>query len=80
MVADRPDQPIELKTFCCRLVNDPRAPQQEEAAYEDLPVVREVTREMLLDNFQRVRNEIAALVRSELQRIENTPELQHLLM
>ena len=80
MVADRPDQPIELKTFCCRIVNDPGALAQEEAAYKELPVVCKVTPEMLLDNFQQVRNDIAALIRSEMQRIENTPDLQHLLI
>jgi hypothetical protein len=80
MVADRPDQPIELKTFCCRIVNDPQALAEEEAAYEELPIVREVTQEILLDNFQRIRSEIAALIHSEMQRIESTPELRHLVI
>jgi hypothetical protein len=80
MVADRPDQPIELKTFCCRIVNDPQALSEEEAAYKELPVIREVTQQMLLDNFQRVRSEIAALIDSEMQRIKNSPELRHLLI
>jgi hypothetical protein len=80
MVADRPDQPIELKTFCCRIVNDPQALSEEEAAYKELPVIREVTQQMLLDNFQRVRSEIAALIDAEMQRIKNTPELRHLLI
>ena len=70
----------DLKTFCCRIINDPRALAQEEATYEELPMVREVTREMLLDNFQRVRGEVAALIHSEMQRIESTPELRHLLI
>jgi hypothetical protein len=80
MVADRPDQPIELKTFCCRIVNDPQALSEEEAAHKELPVIREVTQQMLLDNFQRVRSEIAALIDAEMQRIKNSPELRHLLI
>jgi YWFCY protein/TraM recognition site of TraD and TraG len=80
MVADRPDDPIELKTFCCRIVNDPTALAEEEKGYKELPVVQKVTQEMLLENFQRVRNDILALVNSEMQRIENNRELQHLVI
>jgi hypothetical protein len=80
MVADSPEQPIELKTFCCRMVNDPTALQKEEAAYEELPVVREVTPDILLQNFQQIRDDITRLIRAEWQRIENTPELRHLLI
>jgi hypothetical protein len=80
MVADSPDQPIELKTFCCRLVNDPTALQEEEAAYKELPVVREITQDTLLKNFQQIRDDITCLIRAEWQRIENTPDLRHLLI
>ena len=61
MVADSPEQPIELKTFCCRMVNDPAALQKEEAAYEELPVVREITPDSLLKNFQQIRDDITRL-------------------
>jgi hypothetical protein len=80
MVADRPDQPIELKNFCCRIVNDPEALAKEEAGYKELPLVAEVTQEMLLENFNRVRTDIGALIDAEIQRIKNTPELRHLLI
>ena len=80
MVADSPEQPIELKTFCCRIVNDPTALQKEAAAYEELPIVREITQDILLQNFQQIRDDITHLIRAELQRIENTPELRHLLI
>ncbi|HEV3413389.1 MAG TPA: conjugal transfer protein MobC [Puia sp.] len=80
MVADSPDQAMELKIFCCRVVNDPAALQEEEAAYKELPLVREVTHDILLQNFQQIRDDITGLIRAELQRIENTPELRHLLI
>jgi hypothetical protein len=80
MVADRPDQPIELKTFSCRIVNDPQALIEEEKTYDELPTIREVTQDMLLTNFHQIRSDIAALIRSEMYRISNTPDLQHLLL
>ena len=43
MVADNPDQPIDLKMFCCRVLNDHKALAEETARYEDLPVIRNVT-------------------------------------
>ena len=80
MVADRPNVPIELKTFCSRIVNDPQALAKEEKGYEDLPVVREVSDKILLDNFHRIRNEIGALVNAEMRRIENSSWLRHLII
>ena len=80
MVADRPDQPIELKTFCCRLVNDPAALEKESASLGDLPVVRSVSSDMLVENYTQIRRDIRMLVDNELARISSTPELQHLLL
>jgi hypothetical protein len=48
--------------------------------YEELPVEREVTHQMLLDNFHQIRKDIATLIDSELDRISNTSELRHLLI
>lgn len=78
MVADTPDQPIELKTFCCRLVNDPAALLQKSSTWEDLPVIRKVTSKMLLKNFNQIRSDIDTLVEKELTRIRDTPTLRHL--
>jgi hypothetical protein len=80
MVADRPEQPIELKTFCCRIVNDPQALMEEEKTYDELPVIREVTQDILLSNFHQIRSDITALINSEMDRISNTPDLKHLLI
>lgn len=80
MVADTPEQPIDLKTFCCRLVNDPAALAQEAAAYQPLPITQEISPEELAKNFRRIRAEIEALVKAEILRIKNSPELAHLFI
>jgi hypothetical protein len=41
MVADTPEQPVELKTFCCRIVNDPVALAEEQKHYQELPIIRD---------------------------------------
>ena|ERR1700742_4129015 len=40
----------------------------------------EVTQGMLLENFHSIRDDIAALIHSELDRISSTPELRQLLI
>ncbi|HEV2483624.1 MAG TPA: YWFCY domain-containing protein [Puia sp.] len=80
MVADTPTQPIAIKTFCCRLINDPAALAQETNDYQPLPTTRETTPEELTENFHRIRMEIETLTRSELTRIKNSPELAHLVI
>jgi YWFCY protein/Type IV secretory system Conjugative DNA transfer len=80
MVADTPEQPVDLKGFCCRVINDPEALAREEAAFVELPVVRQVTQEMLMEHFMQVRQEIGELVEKEMERIDRTPELRHLVI
>jgi hypothetical protein len=42
MTADNTDQPIELKAFCCKIINDHEALRREEEGYKDLPIIRKV--------------------------------------
>jgi hypothetical protein len=80
MVADTPTQPIPIKTFCCRLVNDPTALTAEAASFADLPQVRDVSHEALLAHFELIRAEVARVVQTELDRIRNAPEFAHLVL
>jgi hypothetical protein len=77
---DTPEHPIELKTFCCRIVNDPIALAEERKFYQELPTILEVSQGMLTDNFQQIRKDIALLIDSERNRISNNPLLRHLLI
>jgi hypothetical protein len=80
MVADNPDQPIKLKAFCCKVLNDHDALKKEEEGYKPLPVVRNVTQQMILDNFLQIKKDIDDLIQSELERMMDTPELEHLII
>ena len=70
MVADNPDQPIELKMFHSRIQNDHDAIAKEEAAYKPIPKVAEVTEEDVIENYIRIKTEIDELIRSEMMLIE----------
>jgi type IV secretory pathway TraG/TraD family ATPase VirD4 len=80
MVADNPDQPIELKAFCCKVLNDHDVLKKEEDGYKALPEVRKVTQQMILDNFLQIKQDINELIESELERMMDTPELEHLII
>ena len=39
MVADNPDQKIELKAFCAEVVNDHEVLSKEQEKYKELPTI-----------------------------------------
>ncbi len=73
MVADDPDQKIELKAFYGTILNDHEALEQEQAGYKPIPVVREVTPAMIKRSYVQIRQEIEDLVNAEMERIMGDP-------
>src|SRR5688500_18051537 len=51
MVADNPDQKIELKAFGAEIVNDHKALNRELAGYKKLPIVSKVETSDVLKNY-----------------------------
>jgi hypothetical protein len=80
MVADSPNQPIELKAFCSKIVIDHNNLEKEKRQYKELPKVTDVTEQLLLDNFLQVKQDIELMIRSELGRMSNSEELVDLLI
>jgi TusA-related sulfurtransferase len=80
MVADNPDQEIDLKAFCAKITNDHAALKKEEDGYRDLPVVKVISEEELLNNYIQVRRDVTAIIRSEVDRITDSPDLAHLMI
>lgn len=78
MVADDPSQKIKLKTFHCEIINDHDSIQMEANTYKSLPLTSEVSQQSVIDNFKRIKGEIASLIENEIERILNTPGLQKL--
>jgi hypothetical protein len=75
MVADNPDQKIELKMFHAEIINDHQAIALEEKTYVDLPQIRKVTEEDLQENYVRIKEDIQDLLRRELATLEEPPEV-----
>ncbi|WP_126248089.1 conjugal transfer protein MobC [Chitinophaga rhizosphaerae] len=79
LMADTPTEPIKLKAFHSMIQNDHAAIAAEEAAYQEIPVIRNITPEEVNANFQRIKDDINEIRYFEIERIKNDPNLSHLL-
>ena len=86
-VADNFNERIEQKIFHCEIVVDVEKVKREEQAYKPIPVITDFTdadgndrmKEMIQENYNRIKAEVRQIAADELQRIQSDPELQHLL-
>ena len=86
-VADNFGETIEQKIFHAQIVVDNEAVQKETAAYQPLPEIssfldengNDTMEEQIRANYRQIKQDIVELVENELIRIENDPELKHLL-
>lgn len=80
MVADDPDQRIDLKTFHCQIINDHKTLKEQQDNYQPIPIARNLDS----GNIQRVYLEIKAdvqdIVDSEIERISADPGLAYLMV
>ncbi|WP_018612087.1 hypothetical protein [Segetibacter koreensis] len=80
MVTDDPDQKIELKAFCCEIVNDQEELEKEVASYKNLEIVSNVEQRQITRNYLCIKKDVATIVESELERMLNTPGLEALMV
>ena len=69
MVADDPDNKIDLKTFHSAIQNDHDAIKKEEEAYQPIPSVREVDQAEVLMNYHQIIEDIKVLVETVLSQL-----------
>ncbi|MHB1177175.1 MAG: conjugal transfer protein MobC [Daejeonella sp.] len=67
LVSDDPNTAIDLKVFHCRIQNDHNAIQQEEAAYQTIPKIREIGPELIQLNYLGIKQDIRDLMEAELE-------------
>lgn len=86
-VADNFDERIEQKIFHCEIVVDNERVSAETKAYRKIPVITNFVdengvdrmKEMIKENYDRIKAEAKQIVADELQRIKDDPDLCHLL-
>jgi hypothetical protein len=66
LVADDPDNKIDLKVFHNEIINDHKAIKDEESAYKELPVVRQIDSDMIMANYLNIKKDIDSIIQKEL--------------
>ena len=79
-VADNPDQLIELKTFHRKIINDTAAINQAKASFLPPPFVKEVTKEMVQENYRLIKQEVQDIVDLLMEQVLNTDSLKGLFV
>jgi hypothetical protein len=69
MVADDPDNKIDLKAFHNAIQNDHEAIRQEEARYQAIPLVRDVDQAEVLMNYHQIKEDIKILVETVISQL-----------
>ena len=80
MVADDPDNKIELKTFHCEIINDHDALEQEQRQYKQIPIIRTLDNSVVQRNYTQVKQDIQNIVQAEMERLLNDPASAHLII
>lgn len=74
MVADNPDEKIKLKMFHAEVINDSDAMNIEMKTFVDLPVVKEIAEQKIMDNYYQIKHDIQMLVDQEMYRLRMLEE------
>src|SRR5690606_28772008 len=69
ILADNPDQKINLKMFHGEIQNDHEAIKNEEAAYQMIPVIDNVTAADVEEVYKKIKAEVKELVINELEKL-----------
>ena len=80
MVADNPDQKIELKAFHAEIINDHKALKKETDAYKEIPEVRKLDNGMVQRNYTQIKDDVQNIVDYEMERIMGDPALRYLVV
>ncbi len=80
MVADNPEEKIELKSFHAEILNDHAALKTEMDNYKPIPVIRQLESSMIQRNYMQVRLDVEELVEIELERMMEDAGLRSLLV
>ncbi|MBO9683392.1 MAG: YWFCY domain-containing protein [Flavisolibacter sp.] len=78
MVADNPDQIIDLKTFHARIVSDHEANKKEKEKYVSVPALRNIDQKDVNVIYQIIKQDVQDIVEDVMEEVLNDPEKAHL--
>jgi len=70
MVSDDPNEKIKLKKFHAEVINNTDAINAEMTNFQNIPEVRELDSQQVLDNYYQVKQDITMLIEQEVYKLE----------
>lgn len=70
MVSDDPNEKIKLKKFHAEVINNTDAINAEMTNFQNIPEVRELDSQQILDNYYQVKQDITMLIEQEVYKLE----------
>lgn len=80
LVADNPDEKIELKAFHCEIVNDHEALKREADDYQPIPAVRVINAGIVQRNYLQIKQDVREIIEEIFERLLNDPAKVHLVI
>jgi hypothetical protein len=77
MVADNPDEKIELKVFHAEIQNDHAAIKAEEDLYKPIPGIDKVTTQDIQENYLMIKADIQNLISTEIEILKERKAAEH---
>lgn len=86
-ISDNFDERIDQKIFHAEIVVDNENVAAETKAYQKIPQIlsfvneqgEDQMKQQIESNYRRIKSDIVHIVESEMERIKNDPDLQHLM-
>ncbi len=80
MVADNPEEKIELKSFHASISNDHEKIKLENESFKPLPLLNLIEQPQIDRNYDQIKEDIQDLIENELERMIDDPALKSLLI
>jgi hypothetical protein len=80
MVADNPEEKIELKAFHGEIVDDHAALKKEIEAYQPLPEIRKINAGIVERNYLQIKQDVQEIVQEVFEDLLNDPAKMHLVI
>jgi hypothetical protein len=75
LMADDPDNPVDLKSFHAKIDMDHVGLKKEQNKFQPIPIIRRIDKAAIQHNYLQIKKDIEDLVQAELERISNDPAL-----
>ncbi|MFI2744497.1 conjugal transfer protein MobC [Zhouia sp. PK063] len=79
VVADDPQEKIQLKAFHAEIINDHKALLEEEQGYQEIGQ-QDLRSEQIQQNYKAIKEDVRSIIETEIQRLLQHPATAHLVL